>query len=126
MLTRALKTFSGRYGMIRQGTVFNCEPGYFAQLVRRQMVEAVKEPPGPGDNRNIPEAPNRATKPAPNKQGSDPAGKSDPAAGTVHPPAAGKATTSASLRADLASRKRMPRALDGGAKKGRTDPADAS
>lgn len=61
-LTRALRTFKGRYGLIRAGTVFNCEPGYFAALEKQGFVkvETERTPPGPGENRAIPAAPETA------------------------------------------------------------------
>lgn len=75
---RAVKTFQGRLGLIRAGTIFRPDPGYYAQLkknglivdateeeMRRAAIE--KQPgnpnkPGPGEQRedkSIPGAPHR-------------------------------------------------------------------
>lgn len=103
MQARALKTFRGRYGIIRAGTVFQCEPGYFAALEKNKLAiasdakDAPARAPGPGENRNIPEAPRTAGKESPGEQGGKP-GDTEP------PPDDGRARTSSSLRADLASR----------------------
>lgn len=105
MKARALKTFKGRYGLIRQGTVFECEPGYFKALAKNAMVEEAKPHEAaqviePEKNRAIPRAPK------PEKKDQPPADSRKPPGGTAPRTAAGRATTSHSLRADLASRKK--------------------
>lgn len=113
---KALKSFRGRYGLIRAGTQFNCEPGYFAALEKKGWVQEVKgekpkdpapekrREPAPDKNRKKPDAPNRA-----GKVGAAPGGVTHAsivkAKGSVRAPGAGKALTSRSLRADLPSKK---------------------
>jgi hypothetical protein len=101
MQVRALKTFTGRYGTIRAGTVFNCEPGYFQSLAKNNLVtaeitkDAAARTPGPSKDRNIPEAPHRGGKENPGEQGQAPGV-------TVRPLDVGAGQQSSSLRADLA------------------------
>ncbi len=104
VIVKALKSFRGRYGLIRAGSTFECEPGYVTALLKNKMVEVLEGEaapagePGPKKNRNIPTAPNKSGKERPSGQG----GKSD---GSGQSPAGGKGSTSSSLQADLASRK---------------------
>jgi hypothetical protein len=118
-LVKALKTFRGKYGMIRAGTTFNSDPRYAAALEKKGWLKTVgggepeplKPPePKPGSNRNVPQAPGRAGK-------DSAAGKAgaalpptaplsnravlDTRKGSARPPAAGKGAPSRSLRADL-------------------------
>jgi hypothetical protein len=120
MKVRAVKTFSGRYGLLRAGTEFECEPGYFQALKRNGLVQLATDRiaappadpnappgPGPGDNRSIPGAP---------KPGKDTPGEQrKPPGGTGHRKAAGSVTTSSSLRADLHSRGKTSGKSGGGA-----------
>lgn len=105
MRVRAIRTFTGRYGHIRTGNVFECEPGYFAHLKRNGMAveekdRALEAPtPGPNDNKAVPAAPSTAGKDAPGGQGRPPGD-------TARPRGAGKTVTSRSLRADLALRQK--------------------
>lgn len=114
MRVKALKTFRGRYGLIRTGTQFDCDPGYYRQLSRNGMVELVESTkpadPGPSENRDLEQAPNRAGK-------STAGGQGKPPADTVPPPAGGRAITSRSLRQDLASRRKTSTSSSGGASK---------
>lgn len=101
----ALKSFRGRYGQIRQGTQFECDPSYFEALrkLRPPAVELAPEHPaqkqtehpGPADNRNIPAAPN---------PGKDQPGDAGTPGATDPRKVGGKVLTSRSLRADLQSR----------------------
>lgn len=61
---RALTSFKGRLGNIRQGMQFHCDPGYIRELNRKiKQVEIVSaedvtsEQPGPGSNKAVPRAP---------------------------------------------------------------------
>lgn len=126
MLVRALKTFRGRYGLIRTGNEFECEPGYFRQLERNRMAERIeartiasqeRTPPGPADNKSVPAAPVVAGKTAPGGQGKP------PGTDTAPPQAGGKAVTSRSLRADLASRAKTSKASGAGGSVKVTTPA---
>ena len=120
MQAKALKTFRGKYGMIRAGSKFNCAPGYFEELKKLKMVtewtggkDANDPPPilprdpGPSENASIPEAPATAGKELAASSGQTASSES-----TYKPNdsgrrrADGKALTSRSLRADLASRKK--------------------
>lgn len=105
MRVRALKTFSGKFGLIREGTVFESDPGYFRALSKNGLAEEIGDPaptkpgekePGPDKNRDLQRPPNRAGKGVAPVKG----GKSGV---TVRPLAAGKGGKSSSLRADLAS-----------------------
>lgn len=102
-MVKALKTFSGKYGLIRAGTTFNSEPEYFKRLQKNGLAVAADEQekpgaPGPSKNRNIPAAPGNGGKGEPGAKGQTTPGSSG------RPPDAGKGQKSASLRADLASR----------------------
>lgn len=126
MKARALKDFKGRYGMIRTGMIFECEPSYFKALAQNRMVEAVKDQttpamqPTPPLNRNIPEAPRTAGKETPDGQGKPPGD-------TAPPPAAGPGITSRSLRQDLRSRRKTSeRSAAGEPKTPEKDPPAAS
>lgn len=113
MLALALKSFRGRYGLIRAGTTFNCAPGYFEALLKNGWVKAADAPaapppaPTPSKNRQIPEAPKRAGKSGAatatrgGKSKSENTGSENPSA---PPPVAGGPLTSRSLRRDLRSR----------------------
>jgi len=103
---RALKSFQSRYGMIRAGTVFQCEPDYLRALLKNRLVAVEKADPAPGSNRSIPEAPNKG-----GKDGAAP-GSSSP--GTGQPPASGKGATLLSAPLGRASRKKTSSASDGG------------
>lgn len=120
MLAVALKTFRGRYGLIRAGTTFNCAPAYFEALASNdppwvKLADAPAAPiapaPGPDKNRRIPEAPKRAGKSGAatatrgGKSKSENTGSS--ANPTEPPPAAGGPLTSRSLRRDLRSRAKI-------------------
>lgn len=98
---RALRSFKGRYGSIRAGQTFNCEPGYLVQLLRNKLVIATGNPgePGPSKDRSIPEAPHRGGKDKGGKD-TDPSNPSGQGAGS------GNALTSASLPAGQASRRK--------------------
>jgi hypothetical protein len=110
MQVRALKSFSGKYGSIRTGQKFNCDPHYADQLFANSLIEAVQEP-GPDNNRAIPQAPQRSKTPPPEKD----TGKGGATADSGRTPAGGKPITSRSLRADLALRKKTsPSSGDGG------------
>lgn len=108
-MARALTTFNGRYGTIRKGVIFNCDPNYFRALLRNKMVEETtdqpepdkKPEPGPSKDRNVPAAPGKA-------QAGD--GVRTPAA-TDPRPAGGMDVTSRSLRLDLPSRRQTSRRL---------------
>ena len=103
MQVRALKSFAGKYGHIRVGQIFNCEPNYADQLKTNGLVLMIDEKqaaPGPSSNRAIPAAPSQA------REEPAPLGKDGAAGDSAHTPAAGAAITSRSLRADLASRKK--------------------
>jgi hypothetical protein len=126
---KALKSFRGRYGLVRAGSTFNCEPGYFSQLKKKGWVELAKDqrdpapdskdknPPAPADNRDKGGAPGRAGKGA---AGSKPATATRTPRGgrknTAAPPAAGKGSTSRSLRQDLPSQGTMLPPSDAGEK----------
>lgn len=118
-LARAKRTFQGRYGMVRAGNVFNCEPGYFADLKRNGLVEEVAAAaagaadPGPSENASIPDAPARAGK----ELGAGAAPTS-----SVPLPAAGSAVTSRSLRRDLASRAKTSKRSESGETPEKKDP----
>lgn len=129
MLTKALKSFRGRYGLIHAGTVFECETGYFQQLQRNGLAEAAaagEKPkagaPGPEKNRSVPAAPSvvkspppkPATPPAPeSNSGKDATGEGTEKTSDL-PPADGQASTSSSLRQALASRGRTSRKSEDG------------
>jgi len=120
---KALKSFRGRYGMIRAGSIFNCEPGYAESLRKNKLIEVIdgaadekRQEPGPEANRKKPDPPGRAGKDQPGEQGE----RRD---ATVPPLAGGLALTSASLRADLASRKTTSTKSAAGAKKAKPVPA---
>lgn len=119
-LVKALKTFRGRYGMIRAGTSFNSDPRYAAALKKKGWLEVVeggdeqpapdeKKQPGPDKNRQVPQAPSRAGKDLAAGKGATlpPTGPLtsravlDTRRGSARPPAAGKGSKSRSLRADL-------------------------
>lgn len=117
-LVKALKTFRGKYGLIRTGTTFNSDPRYADQLKKKGWLEVVgegeqpaekPEDPKPSKNRNIPKAPARGGKDSAAGKGASlpPAAPLsskavlDTRRGSGRPPAAGKGSTSSSLRADL-------------------------
>lgn len=114
-LTKALKSFRGRYGLIRAGTTFQCEPGYFAALEKKGWVQKVedRDPPGPSDNRSVPAAPNQAGAGDQGKASAAQGGEKSPSTGamadtepekiTGRRRGGGKALTSRSLRQDLRS-----------------------
>ena len=110
MQARALKTFHSRYGLIRAGTTFECAPDYFNALAKNKLVaEGKPAHPAPSKNRNVPEAPNRS--------GKDRAAPGSTAPATGQPPDSGKGVTSASLRADPRSPKKISGASARGGKK---------
>lgn len=119
-LKTALKTFRGRYGMIRTGTTFHPDPGYARKLEQKGWIRdatdaekkgaspapAKPEPgPGPKKDRAKPGAPNQAGK----AQGGTPDAlpPNSVATGTSKSTgrrrAGGAGVTSRSLRADLPS-----------------------
>lgn len=123
MKTRALKTFRGRYGLIRAGNVFECEPGYYKQLAKMGMVQ--KEPERTLDEPGQPPDPNKPDNPGPSKDRDAkgppfPPGKSPPGVArkppgdTARRTGGGQALTSRSLRADLRSRGKTSKKSDGG------------
>lgn len=129
-LAKALKSFKGRYGHIRAGSTFNCEPGYFGQLIKKGWVELAKDqrepqpdskdkpPPGPGDNRDKGGAPGKAGK-GEAGTGSKPAQKGQRAGGrkgTAAQRGGGQAVTSRSLRQDLRSQEQTPPSSENGEK----------
>jgi hypothetical protein len=132
MLAKALKSFRGRYGLIRAGSTFNCEPGYYGQLAKKGWVEAAKggpEPesaqkpgPGPADNRDKGGAPNKAGKgeAGTGKPPAQPKGPPVDAKGTGRRRGGGAGVTSRSLRQDLPSRDKTQNSSDAGGK----SPAD--
>lgn len=110
MLVKALKSFAGRYGHIRAGITFECEPHYFEALRRHRLVDAAPadatpDPgaPGPQKNRNVPKAPLTPGKDGPGNQGGEPGKQSAPSQDD------GTAPPSVSLRADLRSRQKTSR-----------------
>lgn len=124
-LVKALRSFKGRYGHIRAGSTFNCDPNYMRQLQGKGWIEAAKpEPgskdkpaPGPGDNRDKGGAPGRAGKGAPGA-GKPPAsgkGKSS-SKGSAGRQGAGRAVTSRSLRQDPHSPAPTPPSSEDGEK----------
>jgi hypothetical protein len=114
MLAKALKTFNGKYGLIRAGQTFNCDPAYFAALLKNKLVVAAEgeDTPAPSSNRSIPAAPGKA-----DTGKGNPGGQANKPGATVPPPGAGKALTSSSLRRDLASRGKPASKSVSGAKK---------
>lgn len=133
MQAKALKTFRGKYGMIRAGSKFNCAPRYFDELKKLKMVtewtggkDAKEDPPaaddpqtirdpGPSENASIPEAPATAGKDQAASSGqSDSSESPDPAKDSGRRRGAGKPLTSRSLRADLQSRKKTSRESNDG------------
>lgn len=113
-LAKAKKSFRGRYGLIRAGSQFQCEPGYFNQLEKKGWVEEVdvKEPapskqrePGPDKNRKKPDAPKRAGgKAGAASGGGKPSAKTQRLGkGSAPAPDSGGPVTSRSLRQDLPS-----------------------
>ncbi len=118
MQVRALKSFTGRYGHIRVGQVFNCVPNYAAELIANGLVRDMGEP-GPSADRALPGAPHRADVP-PRKEA--PAGKDGATDTSERAPVGGSTRTSRSLRADLASRRKtQPKSAPGATKS--PDPA---
>lgn len=113
MKVRALKSFNGRYGKIRAGNVFECEPSYFRALARNGLAKieperaidgqpqpeqpGEKKPPGPSEDRDLKKPPNTAGKDAPGDQ-------RKPPGATGRRTGGGPGVTSRSLRADLHSR----------------------
>jgi hypothetical protein len=125
MKATALKTFSGKFGLIRTGTVFECDPSYFKSLAKNGLVAETPErggdapaqkpeQPGPSKNRKLPDPPRQG-------KGQPGAGRTAPGV-TVRPPAGGKGQASASLRADLASRATTSQPSVDGEKKPETSP----
>lgn len=101
MQVRALKTFQGRYGLIRRGQIFNAAPGYARDLKKNKLVEDTGpgpgETPAPGEDRDdkaVPEAPHKAGKESAGGKGqptgSDTAAPSQDA-GTAAPPSSSPA-----------------------------------
>lgn len=139
MQAKALKTFRGKYGMIRAGSKFNCAPGYFAELKKLKMVtewtggkdakddppatdETARDPldirdPGPSENASIPEAPATAGKDQAAPSGQTTSSESAPTqSDTGRRRGAGRPLTSQSLRRDLQSRKKTSSESAPGAK----------
>lgn len=108
---RALRTFKGRYGTIRAGSLFQAEPGYLAQLVKNKLAEATGDEPGPSKDRNIPEAPQKKGKP-----GKEPGEKEAIAPDTEQTAGSGQGVTSASLQAGRASTKKTSKRSGAGGK----------
>lgn len=120
MLVRALKTFNGRYGKINKGQTFNAEPGYVKDLNKRKnnpLVEVLeRDEPGPSQDRNKGEAPQRSGKDTP------PAGGAQVPAGSEGQSGAGRGITSASLPVGRASTKTTSRASGSGGRRGTATP----
>jgi hypothetical protein len=124
MKARAVRSFAGRYGRIRAGMIFECEPGYFQALKRNGLVEKADEnqpaqapDPSPPANRSKPAAPMKAGNAEPDGQGKPP-GATDPRKG------AGRTITSRSLRQDLRSRGTTSKSSDAGAPAKESTPGD--
>lgn len=109
MKVLALSSFRGRYGMIRSGMRFNCEPGYATALEAKKLIRVLPDEPGPSLNAAVPQAPFVAGKAPAGSTGMP--DESSPV--SADPPAAGKVLTSSSSRVVRASRKktRKPSAL---------------
>lgn len=104
MHARALKTFQGRLGMIRKGTIFQPDPHYAKQLLKNKMIEELsaeearaapgpERRSGPGEQRedkSIPRAPNEK-QPGKEQPGSAP---QTPGSDSVLTPDAGEAPKS--------------------------------
>lgn len=110
---RALKTFKGRYGLIRRGTVFQCDPGYLQSLKKNGLAAEESPQPGPKKDRSVPKAPRPGEK-------KDPPGKKS---GSARALGSGKTLTSASLPAGRASpKKTSEKSAAGGKMKDQTPP----
>jgi hypothetical protein len=126
MLVRALKTFNGRYGKINKGQTFNAEPNYVRDLNKRKsnpMVEVLEKDdrsqPGPSQDRNKGDAPQRAGNDQRRAPGAAPADTAGPSVG-------GAGITSASLPAVPASRRATSKPLPvGGRRVGKATPRKA-
>lgn len=115
---RALRTFKGRYGVIRAGTVFHADPGYLAQLQRNKLAEPCdtqQRQPGPSKDRSIPSAPEK-------KRGNEEPGKGKKDPGTAQTEGNGRGITSASLPVGRASTKKTSTTSAAGARKGTPTP----
>lgn len=115
---RALASFSGKYGPIRNGQTFNCDPHYASQLKRNKLITIISETqPGPSKDRAIPEAPQRGGK---DDQGNG--SPSAPKSTAPQPPDAGPVLTSASVQAGQASTARTLELSASGGRQGKSTP----
>lgn len=129
MRVKALKTFQNqKYGLIRTGTIFHCEPHIAQALLANKLIEPAAEAqvppaqnpdptdPSPEHNRNVPNAPQRSGNENPGStEGNEQAGNQGEApAGTGRRRGGGKPMTSRSLRADLAQRAQTQSSAESG------------